>query len=300
MSVPALPTSIGPSGSRASRRPVPRITSSSGRTSTSAPSVRTAASVDVRVGGVEEVAHAHGLGGHGAQERRAVGDRLVGGRRQLAAQAPGRLEARVHPPSPARTSKPSPARSVAARSAAGAGTHSATSPVVLSGDGDRAMSEMLMPARARVEREVGDHARAVGHAARSSRVGPPARPPPSALAGRPRRPAATCPASRRRRARAPPGPPPARPPSGRSPRPARRGWPGRSPPRAPGGPRPRAWRRESSGPSGAGRRAGSLSPARGRPATRAGWPARAGGGRRRPSGRRGSRRRSPPDGRPAR
>ncbi len=47
ISVPALPTSIGPSGSRASRSPVPRIVICSPRVSTSAPSARTASKVEV-------------------------------------------------------------------------------------------------------------------------------------------------------------------------------------------------------------------------------------------------------------
>ena len=45
MSVPALRTSMGASASPAARSPVPRITSSSGRVSTTAPTERTASSV---------------------------------------------------------------------------------------------------------------------------------------------------------------------------------------------------------------------------------------------------------------
>ena len=102
-----------------------------------------------------------------------MGDRLVGRRAQLAAQARrrGRRARRVtrSPRSPARPT------SAAASSARASGTHRAISPWLLSGDGLRAMSEMLMPARPSVSAMSAMTPGRLGTATRSSPAAPPAR-----------------------------------------------------------------------------------------------------------------------------
>ena len=93
--MPALPTSIvGRAARRAGRRPRPRRRARlrPSAVSTSRPSARDGSERRARVGRVE-VAGDPGLPlAHRRQDRRAVGDRLVGRRRELAAQAdpPGR------------------------------------------------------------------------------------------------------------------------------------------------------------------------------------------------------------------
>ena len=85
--MPALPTSIGPSGARSPRSPQPctrrRVPASSSR-STRAPSASTAASVaSVSAFGPKPVT-SRGAVGDRAEQQRAVRDRLVAGDGELA------------------------------------------------------------------------------------------------------------------------------------------------------------------------------------------------------------------------
>ena len=107
---PALPTSIGPSGSRASRRPVPRIDDLARRAARRARRARARPRASSGVGRVQVALDPHRLGGHRAEQRRAVGDRLVGRRRAALPVSPPRgLEAHVHAAAlmPAPPGKPS-------------------------------------------------------------------------------------------------------------------------------------------------------------------------------------------------
>ena len=186
-------------------------------------------------------------------------DRLVGRRAQLAAQARRRGRRRRRSRSCRRiTAKPRPATS--ARRLVGArvgATQRAISPWLLSGDGLRAMSEMLMPARPSVSAMSAMTPGRLGTATRSSLVGP--RPQPGldqrAAPGRRPGPARRVRSAPRAQLRA--DRPRARRWRRRARRPARRGWPRRCRPTAPGWRRRRASRRGSSGrwPAGARRRA---------------------------------------------
>ena len=81
--MPALPTSIGAVGSAAPRRPVPRMTISSGAVlDERAERARRRASVESVSAASQVAAHAHRHVGHRAEQRDAVRDRLVGRRRQ--------------------------------------------------------------------------------------------------------------------------------------------------------------------------------------------------------------------------
>ena len=145
----------------------------------------------VRVGGVEVVADAHGLGRHRAEDRGAVRDRLVGRRAQLALRRarrrPGSTRAvvsRRSPRSPARPPAPPPRRR------APSATHRAISPLAVVGRrAERHVGDVDARAAER-ERDVGDDAGPVGHrrrAARGGAAGPsPASTSARALARRPR------------------------------------------------------------------------------------------------------------------
>ena len=92
MSVPALPTSIGPVRlARVAQAGAAHDDAREVHLDERAERARRFAR-GARVGGLQVVVHAHRFGGHRADERRAVGDRLVRRRAQLAAEraAPAR------------------------------------------------------------------------------------------------------------------------------------------------------------------------------------------------------------------
>ena len=195
---------------------------------------------------------AHRLGGHRAEQRGAVRDRLVGRRAQLAGEPARGLEAHVHrlaltlAPPGSRGRRSAPARARRARSPA---IHSATTPWRLSCGGRQRHVGDVDARAAERERDLGDHARAVGHR-RAQLVHRAAR--------RGRRRAA--PRARRARARSRPSTRRARrrPRAPRAPRrsraielvdarrSARRGWTGRCRSRSRCWRRRRGWRRGSS------------------------------------------------------
>ena len=117
-SVPEFCTfSRPPVASSGARRPTPRTsTEPPPSSSTPAPRLRSAARVADRVRRLQVVAHHHGLVRHRGEQRGAVGDRLVRGRRVGALQRPRRGEPRVAAHSSA-TGKPSSPISSAARAA---------------------------------------------------------------------------------------------------------------------------------------------------------------------------------------
>ena len=85
---PRCPTSIGSPGAHRVAQPASADhRARRARCSTIAPSVCTAASVELRVGGVEVVADPYRLRRHRADHRRAMGDRLVGRHRDAPPQA---------------------------------------------------------------------------------------------------------------------------------------------------------------------------------------------------------------------
>src|SRR5262249_10158036 len=137
-----------------------------------------------RVGRLQVALYAHGCRGHRANQRRAMGDRLVRGRAHLSAQRPGRREAharrRAHaalvPAHADTTGNPSWAISWRARSASPSPTHSATTPWLLSGDGASAMSAMLTPARPSASAMSAITPGRLGTDARTSETASPSRP----------------------------------------------------------------------------------------------------------------------------
>ena len=261
-SVPALPTSIGPSGSRASRRPVPRIDRLHVADLHERAERAHRLERRVGVGRVQIVLDPHRLGGHRPEQRGAVGDRLVRRRAQLAGESAGRARsacssraphAARHRGSRGRRSararpEPAPRRVSTARRRPGGCPRRARAPC-------RRCSRPRARARARSRRS-----RPGGWApTRAARDGP---------ARQARRRAAR--RARRARARSTPSPLPRRPARAaraprrgcprarRSPRSARRGWTCRCRSRSRCWRRRRAWRRGSSARRPAVRLASSL------------------------------------------
>ena len=133
ISVPALPTSIGPTGIWALRRPTPRITTPPGQLCTIDPSSRTAASVEDVSGRVQVVADPTGSEAIAPTIAARWEIDLSAAHPQPAAQRSGRLEPRVHARA---TGKPSLVTSCSARRAASSpAIHSATTPSLMSGAG---------------------------------------------------------------------------------------------------------------------------------------------------------------------
>ena len=179
--MPALPTSIGRRElPRAPWRPTPRIRrrarppSAPRSISATAPS-RARRQRCVGVGRMEIVLDPRPAAPQiAAEQRRPMGDRLVGRRRQLAPHGCGRLEADVRhrrtdvlSPEPL---TPAPPASRAPRSARRRAigllvprNHSATTPWPSAADGESAMSTMLTPAATQRQRDLGEHTRPVRH-----------------------------------------------------------------------------------------------------------------------------------------
>ena len=254
MSVPALPTSIGVRRpARASRSPAPRIDDLvRAALDERAERLRRRASVEFVSVGVEVVADPHRLGGHRAEQRGAVRDRLV--RRAASASPRSRragskrdVHGRRHRREPEAGDAAPSARSAAGRRRPRGRPRRSRRRAT----GDSAMSEMLMPRAPSASASSATTPGRFGTATRSSRTGAAGQPGLEQRAGG-RRAAASCQAA-------------SRAPSPRSQRradlaergdrvvdrgsPARRGWRGRCPPTAPGWRPPRASRRGSSGRS---------------------------------------------------
>ena len=285
-----------------SRSPHPRITSSPSAARRS----RRAADRGKRrvgVGRVEVVADAYWLGRHRADDRGAVGDRLVRGRRYAAPQAV-RMARSACSCARHRESKLADellgARAPPARRRSTARPRPRSCPAA----GYSAMSVMLTPARpsssascATTPGRFGtDDAQLEQRAARELRLEQPA-----AVVARPRRSRRRC-ASRRRR-RAPREPRLAARSRRRSAPRSRRGSRGRCRSRSRSARRRRGWRRESSGRSRAAAWVGGVGgdqiQASGRPGRRARWRAHAADARPSPEACHASRRRSRSGGRPS-
>ena len=156
-------------GRRASRRPVPRIDHLAGAFLDQRAQAAHGVQRRVRVLGLQVVGDPHRLGGHRAEQRGAVRDRLVGRRRDLAAQRTARRRSARSCVSPRPTEQL--AGALGSRSAA---TQRPSAPVAMSADGASDMSAMLIPrgrASARCRRSRPGR---LGTTTRSSASSPPA------------------------------------------------------------------------------------------------------------------------------
>ncbi len=198
------------------------------------------------VGRVEVVAHGHRLVAHRAEQGRAVGDRLVGRRRELPRSGPAGLESLGVRHARA-TGKPSaPIRPSARAAWSSPAIHSVMAPERMSGRRRERHVDDVHPCPSERQRHLRDDTGAVGDGQAQARERRPRadRPPAAAGGARGRRRSSRSPARRRRPAACPPPRAGARRWRRSRPR-SPRGWPRRCRSRSRSWRPPRAWRRGS-------------------------------------------------------